>query len=1460
MRTFGMRLIRVAMAVVWIGGAALLVGCGGGGGGGAEDTVAPPDGQADTGDVANGDTPDDTAGGDTPDDAVAPPDEGPPPDLGPDPAPELPNDTAPPPEVDGGGDLAPDVAPDLHPDLTPDGGPDGGGDTDVAGPPATLVITEIMKDPCVVPDAVGEWIELTNVSAEAIDLRGLTLRDDDSDRHVITAAEPMLVAPGERVVLGASADPAVNGGVAVAYAYANFTLAQAPADEIVIERAGVLLDRVAYDVDTFPDARCASLMLRAEARDPRRNDLGDNWCVATRRYGQGDLGSPGSENPACEEPLLARCRLQGPAEFTGTSGTPLTAVGRVSAPGISDFSTGGDFSPLLVAEAGYGPVGSDPAGNDDWIWLAAAPDPEWQDGAEPGFDEYLVAFPLPAAGNYDLAYRFSRDGGDTFTLCDRDTGVEGEDGSENGYQAENAGRLTAEADPCAPNPCTVAPAEPTCDADGNTLLVYALPGACEATPEGHDCEYALERIDCTPDGGYCANGQCVPPVRPELEGDLLITEILSRPAGDEGLAEWIEIHNPGPQALNLDGCRLSDASVDDTLIDAGGVLLVPAGGFVVLGRSGDPLENGGLLPDHVYSGFILANRADEVLLTCGDTLIDGVAYDDREGWPAAPGRTMSLDPANLDATANDAPAAWCAAAEADRYGDERNAGTPGTANPTCPRLAVEWCRLQAPSAAAVLAGADVSVSGRVWAPGLTDLTAATDPDVRLQAEVGYGPRGSDPAGAGWVWLAAHADPFWTDVEEPDRDQYVEAVRVAAPGDYDLAYRFAVLGGPWLVCDRDQREAGGADGSADGYSAADAATLTVHRDPCHPVNPCTEPATAPHCSDDGTTLLAWALPGTCAIDATFAAVCSYLPRQIDCETVPFGACENDACVEPPLPYAPGHVLITEFMAHPLAVDDAVGEWIELYNNGPDPLRLQGCVLRDDTGDRHVLAAADGWLAFAPGSHLVLGVEDDPAQNGGVTVDYVYPRASFALGDETDGIVLECDGLLIDRLDYALASGWPMLAGAAVSLDPAFYDPLAADNPGFWCVPDVPYGPGGDTGTPGLFNPPCGEPSCDPNPCVHAPDPSCAGDEVVTYEPEGTCTIEFGRLHCEYAEAGRQDCAPAGRVCRNGQCQWRQPAPGEVVFSEIMADPALPLVDADAEWFEVQSLAAVRLTLAGCIVENAAGQSTVLTGPVIEPGRTALIMRSASDNGGLTPDALFSFELGDIGDILTLGCGPAGAPAEVDTVAYSGAAGFPLAAGRSLALDPEALDAAANDLGSSWCTGQSVYAPDGSGDNYGSPRVPNPSCAETTYEGLWCRLEFPLSLWLRPAATAPARARIWIDGLTDRTSYADTAPTVFVQVGVGARGSDPANWTRWAWAAPRPGFDAWRTQPIEPSNDEYIGQLEAPSELGTYDFAFRVTGDGGASFVYCDRSTGEVGHDGSEDGYQPVNAGYLVVTDD
>lgn len=166
-----------------------------------------------------------------------------------------------------------------------------------------IVITEFMKDPSTVADARGEWIEVYNAMPWRVNLEGWVLSDDGGAQHVIQAPGGALrLGPGQYLVLGNNADPALNGGVQVDYAWSSFSLGNG-ADQIMLSKAdGTLVDRVAYDDGVlWPDTAGRAIALRNTARTATANDDPANWCHASSPISptNTDTGTPRADNDIC---------------------------------------------------------------------------------------------------------------------------------------------------------------------------------------------------------------------------------------------------------------------------------------------------------------------------------------------------------------------------------------------------------------------------------------------------------------------------------------------------------------------------------------------------------------------------------------------------------------------------------------------------------------------------------------------------------------------------------------------------------------------------------------------------------------------------------------------------------------------------------------------------------------------------------------------------------------------------------------------------------------------------------------------------------------------------------------------------------------------------------------------------------------------------------------------------------
>ena len=168
-------------------------------------------------------------------------------------------------------------------------------------------------------------------------------------------------------MLGANDDTSVNGGVVLDYMYdrTSFALGNG-SDEILLDANGLLIDVVRYDNgDDYPDedGRSLSLDYTTSTYSATGNDLGENWCSGTDSYGDGDMGTPGSRNPACPAVVDADfdgfysdedCDDSDPNVFPGAAGdVPYDGVD-TDCDGADDFDADQDGYQVNVYEDSNG--------------------------------------------------------------------------------------------------------------------------------------------------------------------------------------------------------------------------------------------------------------------------------------------------------------------------------------------------------------------------------------------------------------------------------------------------------------------------------------------------------------------------------------------------------------------------------------------------------------------------------------------------------------------------------------------------------------------------------------------------------------------------------------------------------------------------------------------------------------------------------------------------------------------------------------------------------------------------------------------------------------------------------------------------------------------------------------------------------------------------------------------------
>src|SRR5262249_17875130 len=155
---------------------------------------------------------------------------------------------------------------------------------------------------------------------------------------------------------------------------------------------------------------------------------------------------------------------------------------------------------------------------------------------------------------------------------------------------------------------------------------------------------------------------------------------MANPSGDDTTREWFEvtmIHDADLVGLTMG----TTAPTVQATLGGNDCRHRTAGTAVVLAHTTDSVANGGLGTVEGTFTFPLANSSGTLFVGVGATVLDQVT------WTASTdGAARSLDPDQLDPTANDADAAWCTATASYGAG---GAGSPGLPNPAC--LSANMC-------------------------------------------------------------------------------------------------------------------------------------------------------------------------------------------------------------------------------------------------------------------------------------------------------------------------------------------------------------------------------------------------------------------------------------------------------------------------------------------------------------------------------------------------------------------------------------------------------------------------------------------------------------------------------------------------------------------------------------------------------------------------------------------------
>ncbi len=526
-------------------------------------------------------------------------------------------------------------------------------------------------------------------------------------------------------------------------------------------------------------------------------------------------------------------------------------------------------------------------------------------------------------------------------------------------------------------------------------------------------------------------------------GDLVITEIMANPVGQDEGGEWFEIHNPSGASLDLDGLRLEAAREDGTgeishTIDD---LSIAAGQYLVLGGMLDEIK-----PDYVDYAYAsdlgsLRNAGGRLSLYCEQALVDRVVYGDM-----AEGASKSFDGLlTPDAAANDNPEAWC---DSRTEFAPDSFGTPGTANEACESdIPPTSCKddgvvrdVVAPQPGQVVitefmadpAAADDGTAEwfEVWAGADFDLNGLRYGKTLEDLEQQVASLDCIPVTAGTYLVFAKSDDPAVNGGLP---------RVDAIMDFSLSNSPAEPAGIYLAYGEQLLDGITYSGSSAGASTALEPTLT---DPDQ--NDLEEhwcQATTPYGDGDLGT------PGQ---------------ANPSCGISPAGQCYENGNLRDLRPPAAGDLVITEFMPNPAAVPDADGEWFELTVLAD--VDLNGLQVGKTAPDVEFSVPGGDCIPAAAGTQVVFAANLDPLANGGLPEDALL--LDMTLGNTNGGIFVAYEDVVLDAITYTSSN-----TGASTALEPRLTNPADNDNEAYWCEGQDAYGDG-DLGTPGAPNPDCG----------------------------------------------------------------------------------------------------------------------------------------------------------------------------------------------------------------------------------------------------------------------------------------------------------------------------------------------------------------------------------------------------